>query len=232
MFTHLLDANYHLFTDINTYAGHWVWLDDIMVFCANSLIFAWPIVMLLLWGRPQTWRKRELRPGETQIIQECRAIVIWIALACLLSYLFNLAIEHFLFEPRPFITHHVHLLASHTNDGSFPSDHTAWSFAVVGMMLFSLPTLLHASWQQRLDAKKQGAKGPLLRPLLLMGLALVMACCIGIARVFVGVHYPGDIVGGAITGLFAAAIITLVRQHWLQQPTHAIVTFVQHLHLA
>ncbi len=232
MLTHLLQTNYHLFTDINTYAGHWGWLDSLMVFCANSLILAWPIVMLLFWGRPQSWRKRELRPGEAEIIQECRAVVLWIAFACLLAYLLNLTVEQFVFEPRPFIAHHVNLLISHTNDDSFPSDHTAWSFAVVGMMLFSLPELLHASWQKRLNVSKQGERWLLLRPLLLMVLALVMACSIGLARIFVGVHYPGDIVGGAISGLFAAAIITIVRRHWLQSPTRAVITFAQRLHLA
>jgi membrane-associated phospholipid phosphatase len=31
-----------------------------------------------------------------------------------------------------------------------------------------------------------------------MMLALVIACAIGVAHVFVGVHYPGDIVGGQL----------------------------------
>jgi undecaprenyl-diphosphatase len=205
------------------YAGHWTWLDDIMIFSANFLIFIWPLIMLLFWGRPLAWRKRKLRPGEAEIMQECRAVVIWIAFACLLAYLFNLAVEHFIFEPRPFITYHVHLLIAHASDDSFPSDHTAWSFAVMGMMIFSLPTLLHTSWQQRLDARRQREQEVLLRPLILMGIAIVMACCIGVARVFVGVHYPGDILGGAISGLCAAVIITLVRRYLLQQLTNAII---------
>src|SRR5947209_20326129 len=86
--TLLLQLNYALFQDINAYAGHWLWLDDFMIFCANNLIFLWPLLLLVLWGRPLSWRNRPLRPGETEIAQESRSIVLWVAVACLLAYVF------------------------------------------------------------------------------------------------------------------------------------------------
>ena len=227
--TMLLQLNYALFQDINIHAGHWLWLDDFMIFCADKLIFLWPLLLLVLWGRPLSWRKRPLRPGEIEIAQESRSIVLWIAVACLLSYLLNLTIEQFLFEPRPFIAHHVHLLITHPADDSFPSDHAAWSFAVVGMLFFSLPRVLLAAAKVRLSFKQE--RWLLFLPLLLMGLALIMACTIGIARVFVGVHYPGDILGGAISGLLASVIITWVRQR-LRKPTQSVLQFASRLHLA
>src|SRR5690348_2271054 len=113
MFTLLVQTNYELFTKINGQAGHWGWLDGTMVFCADILVFLWPLLMLMLWGRPRSWRKRPLRPGEDAIIQECRMVVLWIGAACLLAYFFNLFIEQIVFEPRPFITHHVHILIQH-----------------------------------------------------------------------------------------------------------------------
>lgn len=227
--TLLLQFNYALFQDINTYAGHWLWLDDFMIFCANNLIFLWPLLLLVLWGRPLSWRNRPLRPGEVEIAQESRSIVLWVGVACLLAYLLNLSIERFLFEPRPFISHHVHLLITHPADDSFPSDHTAWSFAVVGMLFFSLPRVWLAAATARLNFKQE--RWLLLLPLLLMGLALVIACTIGIARVFVGVHYPGDILGGAISGLLASVIVTWIRQR-LQKPTQTVLQFANRLHLA
>lgn len=227
----LLQENYQLFQKVNSYAGHWPWLDLIMVFCANTLIFFWPVILLLLWGRPLSWRKRLLRPGEEAIAQECRAVVLWVPLACVLAYLLNLSVEQFIFEPRPFVSHQVHLLTTHLADDSFPSDHTAWSFAVLGMMLFSLPSLLLSAWSQRINEKRAGNTTALLFPLLLMWMALVMAGSIGLARVFVGVHYPGDILGGASSGLIAASIMTLLR-HRMRQLTQGIMHRMQRIHLA
>jgi undecaprenyl-diphosphatase len=228
-----LQENYHVFLDLNKFAGKSPLLDAVMIFCANTLIFLWPILLILLWGRPLSWRKRPLRPGEAEIVQECRSIVLWIAAACLLAYGFNLGIEHVIFEPRPFVAHphHVHLLIFHPADDSFPSDHSAWSFAVVGMLLFSFPFWLLSAWRKRLTFLNTGGIMSLFLPLVLMGIAVVMACSIGIARIFVGVHYPGDIVGGAVSGLLAAGIVTLLR-HWLEKPTHAVLQLAQRFRLA
>jgi undecaprenyl-diphosphatase len=230
----LLHDNYLLFMKINDVAGRWFWLDEVMIFCANMLIFCWPLLMLAMWGRPLSWRKRPLRPGELAIIHECRAVILWIGVACILSYLCNFTIEHFVFEPRPFVAHHVHLLVTHPADDSFPSDHAAWSFAVVGMMLFSLPSILRNAWRLRMASVRWqwGEARPLLYPLLLMMLAIVMACVIGVARVFVGVHYPGDIIGGAITGTVSAAIVTTLRSRVFQRPTGVVLNFAQRLRVA
>ena len=219
---------------INDVAGRWFWLDEVMIFCANMLIFCWPLLMLAMWGRPLSWRKRPLRPGELAIIRECRAVILWIGVACILSYLCNFTIEHFVFEPRPFVAHHVHLLVTHPADDSFPSDHAAWSFAVVGMMLFSLPSMLRNAWRLRMASVRwQWSEArPLVYPLLLMMLAIVMACAIGVARVFVGVHYPGDIIGGAITGTVSAAIVTTLRSRVFQRPTGVVLNFAQRLRVA
>src|SRR5579863_8507748 len=122
--------NYSLFQVINGNAGKVPWLDALMVFCANYLIFLWPLFLLIVWGLPVRWRRSALQPGEAEVLQERRAAVLWVAIASVLAYAINLLIEQFVFEPRPFVTHKVHLLFSHVADSSFPSDHTPWSFAV------------------------------------------------------------------------------------------------------
>ncbi len=226
-----IQLNYQLFRAINTHAGHTPLLDALMIFCANLLIFFWPLLMLALWGRPLSWRKRPLRVGEVEVISECRAVVLWIGVACILAYAFNLTLEHFIFEPRPFISHHVHLLVTHPADDSFPSDHAAWSFAVVGMLLFMLPPVFFSTWRKRTAQKSNSNVVSLVSPLLLMIVALIISCSIGVARVFVGVHYPGDIIGGALDGLIAAGIVTLIR-YWLRKPTEAVIHFAQNVHLA
>jgi undecaprenyl-diphosphatase len=228
----ILQENYRVFLDINRYAGQWPWLDALMIFLANGLIFFWPIFLILLWGLPHPWRTHPLGSEQAGILQECRATVLWTPLACLLAYGFNLSIEQVIFEPRPFISHTVHLLVTHVADDSFPSDHTAVSFAIVGMMFFTFSWLL-----MQIAKKRTGLAGLQVwsnilvrRPLLFMGVALLFGCCIGIGRVFVGVHYPGDIIGGICSGCGAAAFITLLRR-LLARPTETVLRFAERIRL-
>jgi undecaprenyl-diphosphatase len=202
-----------------------------MIFCANALIFFWPIFLLFVWGTPLNWRRRALQSAEAEMVEERRAVVLWVAIACLLAYGINLLIEQFVFEPRPFVTHKVHLLVSHAADSGFPSDHAAWSFAVLGMLLFAfLPGYI--STRRKRTAKGQPFHRVLSRkPLVFIIVAFVIGCIIGLARIFVGVHYPGDILGGAIDGLAAAYIVTLLRR-WLNRPTHTVLQFAHTLRLA
>lgn len=233
MLSWLLQLNYMTFQEINAPAGGHPVLDAIMVFCANSLIFFFPIVMLVLWGIPLAWRKRSFSPEEAGNYRERRAVVLWIGVACVLAYGLNLLIEQFVFEPRPFVSHKVHLLVSHPADGSFPSDHSAWAFAVVGMILLDLLLVFIARQRERHGYIfwQKAEKKFFLTTGLLFVLALLLACSIGVARVFVGVHYPGDIIGGAIDGLFSASIVTWLR-HRLDWITQAFLRLATMLRLA
>lgn len=80
-------------------------------------------------------------------------------------------------RPRPFVVHphSVHLLLAHAADGSFPSDHAAAGFAVAGVLVAA---------HRRLGAA-----------------AIAFAVLMSYARVFVGLHYPGDVVAGALVGV-------------------------------
>ena len=227
----LIQINYTLFQEINAHAGEIPWLDALMIFCANTLIFCWPILLLLVWGVPLNLRRRPLQAGEAEIIQERRATVLWVAIACLLTYGINLLIEQFVFEPRPFVSHKVHVLISHTADSGFPSDHTAWSFAVIGMLFFTFLPMFTSTWRKRKDQGQPANAALFRKPLWYIVAAFVIGCSIGLARIFVGVHYPGDVLGGALDGLVAAYIVTMVRR-WLSQPTSAVLRFAHTLRVA
>lgn len=85
---------------------------------------------------------------------------------------------------RPFVDHpHAHLLISHARDPGFPSDHATGAFAMAMALWFY-----------------DRAIG---------GLAFVLAAIVAFARVYVGVHYPSDVVGGALIGMAVALILQL-----------------------
>lgn len=80
-------------------------------------------------------------------------------------------------RPRPFIENEVNLLIEKVNEASFPSGHAAFYFALSTVVFFY--------------NKKTG---------LLFFLASLL---ITIYRVFVGVHWPSDILAGALIGMFS-----------------------------
>jgi undecaprenyl-diphosphatase len=91
----------------------------------------------------------------------------------------NLLISHFWARPRPFADHPgaVHVLLAHSADASFPSDHAAAGFAVAVVLL---------RYHRRLGWAAVAAA--------------VLMC---FARVYVGDHYPGDVLAGAAIGTVA-----------------------------
>jgi membrane-associated phospholipid phosphatase len=103
-----------------------------------------------------------------------------------LALLINQAIGHLWFRDRPSTTHPGDtLLLSHpSHDPSFPSDHASAAFAIAFAIFFF--------------SRRAGAT------------FLVAAILIAFSRVFVGLHYPGDVAAGALVGLASAAVIVLL----------------------
>jgi undecaprenyl-diphosphatase len=93
-------------------------------------------------------------------------------------------------RPRPFVTHaDITAFVAHAPDPGFPSDHAVAAFAIATMLALRL-----------------GAKA---LPVLLLAVALA------VSRVLVGVHYPGDVLVGALIGAAAAlAVDRLARLPW------------------
>lgn len=96
-------------------------------------------------------------------------------------------IHLFFFEARPYVANDILPLISHkAADASFPSRHTAISFVM------ALPYLYYKS--------KWGL------------LLLLLAIWVGISRVYVGVHYPLDILGGFIVGIISLIISLQIKK--------------------
>lgn len=103
-----------------------------------------------------------------------------------LAYGINAIIGTIIVRHRPFVDHTViQLIHKSATSKSFPSDHAALAFAVAGVLSFFYP-----KWS--------------------LGIFTV-ALLIAVSRVFVGVHYPTDIVAGAAVGVVSAfAVLRLL----------------------
>jgi undecaprenyl-diphosphatase len=86
-------------------------------------------------------------------------------------------IRHFWQRSRPFINNNVNLVVNYSNESSFPSGHAAFFFAIATVVY--------------LHNKKAGI------------LFFVGALLISLGRIFVGIHWPLDILAGAIVGIFS-----------------------------
>jgi len=213
--------------------GHNTLLDDCVVFCANDLLFFLVIPIVLLWGLPSRWRRRTIRPEEAVVLHENRNTLIWMVCSCALAMVISSLVANFVFEPRPFVSHHVTLLFSHPADDSFPSDHATMAFAICGMFLFGLLSELKALRRLPDQATRHGRimLRLLRKPILLSCVVVVVCCLIGVARVCAGVHYPGDILAGAFDGIVAAALVSILARR-LPVVTTWVLHFAQRLHLA
>ncbi|MGH7922409.1 MAG: phosphatase PAP2 family protein [Candidatus Dormibacteraceae bacterium] len=104
------------------------------------------------------------------------------------ALLVNLVLSHLYFHSRPFVAHPgvVHLLLNHARDNSFPSDHAAGAFAV---------SVVLVAYRRRLGV-----------------VAIVASAWVAYARVYVGDHYPLDVLVGAADGIIAAILLlTILR---------------------
>ncbi len=90
------------------------------------------------------------------------------------------------FKPRPFIDNTVNLLIEHPDKAAFPSGHAAFYFA--------LSTIIF------LYNKKIGI-------LFYIGSSLIV-----VSRVFIGIHWPADILAGIVVGVLSALLIKKVSQ--------------------
>lgn len=95
----------------------------------------------------------------------------------------NILLKHLFMRPRPWLTvEGLTYLVVEKDPNSFPSGHTCAAFAAAG------------AWARFLPKKRKwmGAAG------------LVLAALMGLSRLYVGVHFPSDVLCGMLVGLFCA----------------------------
>lgn len=157
--------NISLFFLIFNLRNHYPFVDALMIFGAEYLIYLVFILMILL----------TFKGG----VKERKGIML--ALLSLPIALILIKIIHIFFlEPRPYISYHITPLITYGDSASFPSRHAS----VVSAIAFSY-LYFKSGW---------------------FPIFLTMMLWIGFSRIYVGVHYPLDILGGFLVGITSQII--------------------------
>ena len=125
------------------------------------------------------------------------AALLWAPLAAALAVLVNIPIRGFVERPRPFRTHEgLEVLVSGKTDYSFVSDHATITMAMAVALFVA--------------NRKFGVIG------------ILLALLEGFCRVYMGVHYPTDVVGGFALGTAVALLLSPLAMALLTPLTRAI----------
>ena len=110
-----------------------------------------------------------------------RHILLSAGLAFLLGLLVNQILLLGIYRIRPYDAGVSRLLVSPSADPSFPSDHATASFAIAAIFV--------------LNGLRRGYG------------FLAAAILVSLSRVYIGIHYASDILGGAVSGILAALAV-------------------------
>jgi undecaprenyl-diphosphatase len=130
-------------------------------------------------------------PGDAVERGQRQRLAVYAVVAAVVALAIGEAIGHVWFRQRPFVAHPAHLLLAHAADASFPSSHAVAAFALATPFVLA---------------------GRRLGWLLLAGAALT-----ALARVATGLHYPSDVLGGALLGMAVGAAVWFGRD-WIERP--------------
>ncbi|MFD2415597.1 phosphatase PAP2 family protein [Amycolatopsis pigmentata] len=165
-----MNTDTQLFVDINDFARATPWLHGIVLAYANDGIVVFAALMLAGWWSA----RRQANPVRM-------AAAVWTPLGMLLALGLNQPLSAMVGEPRPYATlQNILVLAHHSKDPAFPSDHAVMAGAVAaGLFLVS---------------KRLG------------WVTAVLAIVMAFSRVYIAAHYPWDVAAGLVAG----AVVSLL----------------------
>lgn len=113
----------------------------------------------------------------------CKRVGLLASLSLILESIFvNVTLKPIIRRKRPFAEYEkLTCITRIPQDYSFPSGHTACCFAVASVIYFYMPHRFGI-------------------------LALTVASFVGFSRMYLGVHYPSDVVGGIAIGFLTSAL--------------------------
>lgn len=117
--------------------------------------------------------------------------------SAMVSTLFtNQIIKHIIQRPRPPLERRLVEQGGY----SYPSGHTMMSLCLYGILIYLIITKVK-------DKKLK---------IIFTTLLTIMALLIGVSRIYVGVHYPSDVLGGYFCGLVVIILDVSIVNHYLK----------------
>jgi undecaprenyl-diphosphatase len=113
----------------------------------------------------------------------------------LLCWLANEGLKQIFRRPRP----NIHRIVKAV-DFSFPSGHSMVSFCFYGFVLYLVLT---------------NARGNI-KKLILSVLIPILVLSIGLSRIYLGVHYTSDVLGGFLGGLFTLSVFSIAENKYIK----------------
>jgi undecaprenyl-diphosphatase len=195
----MLALDESLFLFINGWVGTSWSFDHLVLRVAHSHLLKGGVLLALLWW---SWHRAESQTRAAAIMRTVAGVLVAVAVARAMQNLLPVRLrpahDPALIE-RGFVLFHEFNPAILEGRSSFPSDHAVLAFAIVTAIFLSHRGL----------------------GILAMVWALLTSC---LPRVYFGMHYPGDIIAGALVGtLVMLAVASLPVPATLDRKVEVLV---------
>jgi undecaprenyl-diphosphatase len=191
----MVNMDLYFFDLINGLAGRYAWLDFlgvflakyfeyVLLFCLILFLFVYPIKSAISGVSPEAKQFNRVNYRKYW-----RMVLEAIVAAVFTRFILAEIMRWLFFRPRPFVTNQVNQLINYNSlEASFPSGHACFYFALSTIIYFY--------------NKKLGI------------IFYLASFLIVLSRVFVGIHWPSDILAGAILGILMGVLLNrFFRKH-------------------
>ena len=197
--------NTSAYLDLNHFSRETAWAHGFMHAYA---VWLGPVLLALAFVAPNAvaWWRRAPRPA---------ALLVLGGIGTVVTLGLNQVVSQAAKELRPYVAHPQALvLAAKAHDYSFPSDHSV----IAGGLTASLLLIVGRKVWQRRHVLERDRTGPVIAEQkgngsvrALAGVSIVLGLFLCFARVYVGVHYPGDVVAGYLLASLVVVLLSLLR---------------------
>ncbi len=197
--------NNSIYLDLNHFSQHTAWAHGFM---HNYALWLGPVLVAAVFIATYAvaWWRRAPRAA---------ALLVLGGIGTVVALGLNQVVGHAAKELRPYVAHpNALVLVAKANDYSFPSDH---SVIAGGLTVSVLLVLGSGAWRRRRHARRGlpqaeangGGVPGVVKVLAAVNVVLGLFLCF--ARVYVGAHYPGDVVAGYLLAAVAVLAVSLLR---------------------